>query len=164
MLELLKVSAQGNLSRCFKDQELEHLDLYGMNFAGANLSRVSFRGCFLVEANFQQCNLEQSSFAGAYVRNVDFSQANLSGADFTDIDWFNALGLTPSQLQSVRQETLLDCPSNVQALRRYLDTRYGFPFASWEFRVQEQLKAAWSEYLRPGGLRETVLQWRVASR
>lgn len=165
MLEHLKVSTQGDLGRCFKDQVLEHLDLYGMNFAGANLSHVSFRGCFLVEANFRQCNLGQSSFAGAYVRNVDFSQADLSGADFTSADWFNALGLTSSQLQSVRQETLLDCPSNVRAIRRYLEARYGFPFASWGVQVQEQLQTAWSEYLRPGGLRETVLdEWRAATR
>ena len=75
-------------------------------------------------------------------------------------DLFNALHLTESQLRSVRQDTLLECPANVEAMHRYLKARYGLPVESWSARVQEELRATWQDYLRPGGLRDFVLKWR----
>jgi len=128
-----------------------------MNFAERSCPG-EFQGLLSVAASFRRCSLGQASFVGAYVRNADFTEADLSGADFADADWFNVLGLTESQLQSVRQETLLDCPANVRGMRRYLEARYGHPFASWGARIQEQLKGIWNEYLRPGGLRDMVLK------
>ena len=157
-LDVMKTSTQGHLGRCFKEHELEHLDLYAMNFAGERLPGLSFYGSFLVEASFAACDLARASFVGAYVRNVDFAQADLSDADLTDADWFNALHLTESQLRSVRQDTLLKCPANVDAMHRYLKARYGLSFESWSARVQEELRATWQDYLRPGGLRDFVLQ------
>jgi hypothetical protein len=160
-LDVLKILTQNSLSRCFKDRELEHIDLYGMNFAGQTLMGISFRGSFLVETSFEACHLGKASFAGAYIRNVRFAEADLSGADFTDADWFNALALTESQLQSSRIETLMDCPVSLEEMHRYLEARYGLPFQAWSAQVQDQLKTAWSEYLRPKGLRDAVASWRA---
>jgi serine/threonine protein kinase len=163
-LDLIKTATQGQLRECFKEKDLEYLDLYGMNFAGQRLTDISFRGCFLVEADFRQSHLDRATFAGAYVRNVNFAGADLSGADFTDADWFNALALTGGQLASARQDTLMQCPPDEEAMHRYLAARYAFPFESWPLQVQEQLKAAWSQYLLPKGLRDLVAQWRRKSR
>ena len=163
-LDVIKLFAQGKLGRCFKDGALECLDLYGMNFASEELSGISFRNCFLVEADFRGSQLAHASFAGAYLRNVNFAEADLSGADLTDADWFNALGLTESQLRLVQRDTLINCPPDLQAMHRFLKSRYGFPFESWSRQVQEQLQAAWNEHLRPGGLRHIVADWRRKSR
>ena len=148
------------MNRCFRDQDLEHLDLYGMNFASEQLAGLSFKGCFLVEANFQNSSLVGASFASAYVRNAEFTDADLKDVDFTDADWFNAPGLTAGQLERARKDTLMMCPTDVQEIHRYLEARYGVPFEAWSGRVQEQLKATWNEYLRPGGLRDIVAGWR----
>jgi serine/threonine protein kinase len=159
-LEVLKSGTAGDLGSCFKDSALEDLDLFGMDFAGAHLAGTSFERCFLAEASFRGSNLAGASFAGAFVRNVDFGEADLSTADFTDIDWFNALGLNESQLACVRMDTLRACPLDIEAMHDLLEVRYGFPFKSWPDQVQEQLKATWTEYLRPGGLRDIVAGWR----
>ena len=161
-LELLKVAAQGNLSPHFKDHALEYLDLYGMNFESLRLNGISFKGCFLLEADFRHSTLIEASFAGASLRNVNFAEANLSDADLTDADWFNALGFTESQLKAVRQETLMACPADVDAMHCYLENHYVVPFSAWPTRIQEQLETAWSEYLRPQGLRDRFAKRRNA--
>ena len=161
-LDVLKTATAGDLSFCFKDGELEDLDLFAMNFSGARLAGISFERCFLVEANCRRSNLAGSSFAGAFVRNVDFSEADLSGADLTDIDWFNALGLTANQLERVQMETLGVCPPDVGAMHRVLDARYGFPFDSWSTQVQGQLRTTWADYLQPGGLKDIIAGWKRA--
>jgi serine/threonine protein kinase len=159
-LNVIKVATQTRISRCFKDEDFEHLDLYEMNFASELLRGFKFSGCFLVASSFQGSDLRAASFAGACMRNVNFAEADLTGADFTDADWFNALGLTERQLGSVRQDTLLDCPPDVQGMHRYLAARYAFPFESWSTRIQEQLRATWDDYLSPNGLREVLARRR----
>jgi hypothetical protein len=52
LLETLIQATDGRLSDAFQNAQLEHLDLYAMDFSGANLSGVSFRGCFLAGARF----------------------------------------------------------------------------------------------------------------
>ena len=158
-LNVLRMSASAGLAECFKDGEFEHLDLYGMNFAGERLAGISFKASFLVASSFQECDLSAATFAGSWIRNVNFAGAVLSGADMTDADWFNALGLTENQLRSVQSRTLLDCPPDIPAMHHYLDTRYGYPFESWSTQIQKQLQAAWNECLRPGGLRDLVAPW-----
>ena len=69
-LDVLKASMKGNLGECFKTDDLEDLDLYGMNFASARLEGVSFNGCFLVEADFRRSYLARASFADSRIRNV----------------------------------------------------------------------------------------------
>ena len=102
----------------------------------------------------------EASFAGAWIRNVNFAEARLSDVDFTDADWFNALGLTEGQMVSVRRQTIMECPPTLQELHHRLEARYGFRFESWTGQVQEQLKSAWDTYLRPQGLRDAVALWR----
>jgi serine/threonine protein kinase len=157
-LDTLKTSTAGNLGACFKDGELEELDLFAMDFAGAEVRGISFKGCFLAEADFRRSNLAGARFQEAKIRNVDFTDASLSDADFTDADWFNALGLTEGQLTQVRRNSLLDCPADEQAMHRYLADHYVLPFGSWPSLSQSQLKATWAGYLRPGGLRDIVAE------
>jgi hypothetical protein len=159
-LDLISSMTQGRLSMCFRDRDLSDLDLYDMNFARNQLSGFRFKHCFLVEVDFSGSDLTQSVFLGAHVRNANFAGANLSGVDWTGADWFNALGFTQTQLESVRRESLLECPATVQAMFRYLANHYVLPFESWSATVQQQLQAAWLEYLRPGGLREITAGWQ----
>lgn len=163
-LQVLQASTAGDLAEVFEAEDLEHLDLYGMDFSSARLPGFRFTRCFLATADFGRSHLARASFSGAWVRNVNFGGADLPDVDFTDADWFNAVGLTESQLRSVRRETLLACPSEVTALHRRLQARYGYPFESWGSQVQQQLEVAWTEYLRPGGLRDLVAGWQRASR
>jgi hypothetical protein len=131
-----------------------------MDFSSSDLSGRSFAGCFLVDGNFKSSRLKGASFYGACVRNADFAAADLTGADLTDADWFNSLHLTERQLVLVAQHTLLPCPPNVPAMHRFLRDRYGYSFESWSTEIQTELKMAWKEYLRPGGLGEVVSRWR----
>jgi serine/threonine protein kinase len=152
IFKVLIAATHGRLASWFANGELENLDLYEMDFSGAHLTGVSFRGAFLVGANFAGSDLTHASFAGAWIRNVNFEAANLSVVDFTDADWFNTLGLTEVQIRAAQIHTLPECPENVKSMHRYLDARYGFPFASWPSRQQRELGAAWRQYWRPGGL------------
>ncbi len=162
-LELMKFSKPGDLKACFEDGDLEHLDLYGMDFTSQELSGMSFRGSFLVEADLGRSNLAHTSFAGAYIRNAIFTNADLSGVDLTDADWFNALGLTQAQFARVRHDTVMDCPATVAEMHQYLEKHYALPFESWSGRVRDQLTATWNEYLKPGGLRDFVAAQRRRS-
>lgn len=159
MLRLLRQAARNQLAVVFKPQDLEDLDLYGMDFSDADMTGLSLNGSFLVEARFEG-KLVGGSFAGAYLRNVHFGGADLRDVDFTDADWFNAVGLTESQLLQARRQTLRMCPETIDAILDDLPSQYGFPFESWSRVVQTELKATWQEYLRPGGLRDIVRQWR----
>jgi serine/threonine protein kinase len=155
-LEVLIQAAQGDPVPHFKNGALDHLDLYEMDFTEAQLAGVSFHSCFLVGANFTRCDLQNASFAGAWIRNAHFDAANLANVNLTDADWFNAIGVTETQLRSARQETLLMCPANVPAMHRYLEARYAFPFQSWPSRHQQELQEAWRKILRPRGLRDIL--------
>ncbi len=159
-LDTLKAATAGDLRACFQDGDLEELDLFMMDFSGAQLASMSFKGCFLAGADFRGSNLATARFEGAKIRNADFMEANLLDADFTDADWFNAIGVTEHQLTQVRRGSLRACPPDAQAMHRYLAAHYVLPFDSWPSHHQEQLKATWVEYLRPRGLRELVAQWR----
>jgi serine/threonine protein kinase len=157
--DLLLAATQDEL-RSLELNDLECLDLYGMNFGGLSLNRMSFQNSFLVEADFRQTALQNASLSGASIRNANFAGADLTDCDLTDADWFHALGLTEEQLSVARKSTLRSCPSTVSEMHDHLAARYLFPFSSWADRVQEEIVAAWATYLRPGGLRDKVAQWR----
>jgi hypothetical protein len=162
-LELIKLSKSGDLKDCFEVRDLQHLDLYGMNFAAQQLVGMNFSGSFLVEADFRESNLVECCFAGACIRNVKFNQANLSEVDFTDADWFNAFGLAQDQLARARQDTLTDCPATIAEMHAYLESHYVVPFESWTAQVRRQLTMTWTEYLSPGGLRDFLAGQRRRS-
>jgi serine/threonine protein kinase len=156
ILDVLVSATRGDLSPWFRNGQLENLDLYGMDFSGTRLEKVSFRGAFLAGASFARSNLADASFSGAWIRNVNFADARLLGADFSEADWFNALGLTEAQLRSARTDTFADCPRDFKMMHLYASARYGFPFASWLSRHQRELEAAWRQYLRPDGLATVI--------
>jgi uncharacterized protein YjbI with pentapeptide repeats len=162
VLDVLRAAAAGNLGRFFQRGEFEGIDLLGMNFRSEQLSGVTFAKCFLVQADFSGANLTGASLAEAYVRNVNFTGANLSGVDFTDADWFNAGGLSESNLSPARRETLLLCPADIDGMHDELRGRYALQFSEWSTGAQQQLLASWGEYLRPGGLCEITRGWRAA--
>ena len=162
-LALIKLSTDGHISRCFDPADLEQIDLSEMDFSSESLVGYHFDHSFLVRSTFRGTNLTNASLGNAYIRNVDFSGANLTNVDFTDSDWFNASGLTEAQLRFTRPDTLMDCPRDIDELHEFLRDHYTFPFASWTRQVQQQLKAAWREYLRPGGLRDVTAARRKSS-
>ena len=162
--DVLKLSADGNLSPLFNEGELETLDLYAMDFSAAQAAGVSFNACVLFYANFQNADLTGSSFQGSWIRNACFTGANLTGADLSNTDWFNAVGFSEEQLASALPGTVQECPGDFAGLHRYLDIHYRFPFDSWQVHVQEQIIRTWNEYLRPGGIRDVVAGWRRAPR
>ncbi len=157
---VLKTSAEGNLRPLFSESELETLDLYAMDFSDAQVSGVSFNTCFLPYANFRNADLRESFFQGSRVRNACFTEANLTNADLSNMDWFNAVGFSERQLVSALQDTVLECPRDVEALHRFLTIHYAFPFDSWQVQVQQEIIGTWNDYLRPGGLRDLVASWR----
>lgn len=152
IFESIKALAPEPLGSYFGHGELEGMDLYGFDFSGVDLRNVSLRDAFLVEADFAEANLDHADFTRSYVRNAKFSRAYMAGADLTDTDWFNALGLTEEQLAAAQPATVTACPGNLEALQEYLRDRYGYPMETWAPRLQNQLRSAWREYLAPGGL------------
>jgi hypothetical protein len=80
--------------------------------------------------------------------------------DFTDADWFNALGLDTTRLATCRTDMLLDCPATENGFMAHLATHYGFSFRAWGRRVQRELCDTWAGYTRPGGLAADVRRWR----
>jgi hypothetical protein len=159
-LDTLKVAVQNDLQRVFAEADLESIDLYGMDFSGTKLAGLSFRESFLAHADFRRADLRGCALSRSWLRNANFQEADIRGADLTGADWFNAVGMTEYQLTSAQMSTVMDCPSDLDALHRFLELRYRYSFKSWGTVVQEELTAAWNEYLRPGGLREFILASR----
>ncbi len=160
VLDVISTAASGNLGHHFQRGEFEGIDLYGMSFRSENLSGVSFAKCFLVEANFTGADLTGASFVGARLRNADFTATNLSGVDFSAADWFNAWGLSESNLSEAHRETLLECPTDIDGMHRELKRRYALHFNEWSTQVQQHLLRTWREYLHSGGLRDITNAWR----
>jgi uncharacterized protein YjbI with pentapeptide repeats len=163
VMDVIRTAARGELFRYFARGELEGIDLYGMDFASEDLNHMSFANCFLVEGNFDDANLVAASFSAARIRNANFRSAKLSGVDFTEADWFNASGLSESSLEQARRETLTRCPADLDGMYSELKRWYALQFFEWSTQVQRQLLVTWREYLKPGGLREVVENWRVKS-
>lgn len=139
---------------------LPGIDLAMFDFRGADLTGTDFSGSFAIECDFRGTTLDHASFVDCSIRNARFDGASLLDVDFTDADWFNALGLDTAQLATCRTDTLLDCPVTEADFMAYLGGRYHFSFRSWGRRVQRELRDAWAGYTRPGGLAADVRQWR----
>jgi uncharacterized protein YjbI with pentapeptide repeats len=56
----------------------------GAEVYGAELLRVTFRGCKLDSVNFRGAHLTEVTFAGCELRDVDFAGATLTRASFPD--------------------------------------------------------------------------------
>lgn len=154
----------GKLNKYLSGQALSGIDLALFDFRGTDMADVDFSGSFMIECDFRGVNLSRSSFAGCRIRNVRFDDACLDGVDFTDADWFNALGLTASQFATSRISTLLASPVTEEELHAFLDQNYSFKFRSWGSRIQEELRHAWATYLQPGGLAGEVAHWAEPDR
>jgi uncharacterized protein YjbI with pentapeptide repeats len=164
ILSSIRAFAVQPLRSYFADGELEGLDLYAMDFEGADLANVSFANAFLVESTFSGANLEDASLKNCCIRNVKFAGSTLRNADLTEADWFNATGLTAAQLASVKPGTLLPCPADVQGLMDYLPGKYVYAFENWPSPIQQELRQAWSRYLGDealAGLRRSSARLRL---
>lgn len=163
-LELIKLAKRGDLKSCF-EEDLQHLDLYGTDFAGQQLPGMNFSGSFLVEADFRESNLVQAEFAGAYIRSVNFAkpifQGPTSPTPTGSMHWVSPR----ANFARVRPATLRDCPATVAEMYAHLEKHYALSFQSWSGRVREQLTVIWNEYLTysPGAC-ESSLQRSGAGR
>jgi hypothetical protein len=73
-------------------------------------------------------------------------------ADFTDSDWFNAIGLTRAQLETVKVRSLSPCPgSTIDAFRKDFDAKYAVDFENQSPSRQQQILSAWASYLKREG-------------
>lgn len=159
-MDILKLAVEGNLRQLFSNGDFEAIDLFAMDFSDATLVGLRFTDSFLAHAVFERADLTGCSLTRTWLRNANFQGAKIEKADFTGADWFNAIGLTERQFASARLSTVMNCPSDLDSLHRFLELRYRYSFKSWGAAVQTELQAAWKEYLRPGGLREFILASR----
>jgi hypothetical protein len=155
---LIRLSG-GKLNKYLPGRALSGVDLAMFDFRGADLSDVDFSGSFMIECDFREVILRRARFAGCCVRNVRFDGAVLDGADFTQADWFNSLGLNGPQLAACQTGSLMACPPTEAEMLAFLPQHYRFPFSSWGRRIQEELQDAWATYLSPGGLASEVTRW-----
>lgn len=135
------------VGRYFRHDELSGLDLYGVDFCGAQMNGVVFDRSFLVESDFSGADLDGASLRGCRIRNVNLKGARLRDADLTGADWFHAIGLAPDQLATVTSGSLRPCPANVDGMLAALEEDYTYRFASWTRKVQDELRATWKRYL-----------------
>ena len=143
---------------------LRGIDLAMFDFRGADLTGTDFFGSFTIECDFRGTILDRASFNRCLIRNARFDSASLTDVNFTDADWFNALGLNTTRLAVCRTNTLLDCPATEKDFMAYLRTHYHFSFYSWGRRAQRELREAWAGYTQPEGLAADVRRWRHQER
>ena len=99
------------------------------------------------------------------LRNTDFSAATLVGANVEAMDWFNAEGFVPAQLNTVDSSTLERCPKDSSqkttevAFRARLAKEYGFQWEQFSSDDLDELESFWTFYSKPGGLCEQVDSW-----
>jgi len=87
---------------------LSGADLRGVNLAGANLHRASFKGSLLGGTDLSGADLRRADLEGAYLRRCNLqgarlAGANLDGADMREID----IGGADLRLASLGSQTLL---------------------------------------------------------
>jgi hypothetical protein len=155
---LIRLS-EGKLNAYLAEQALSGVDLATFDFRGADMTGVNFSGSFMIECDFREVNLRRSRFVGCHIRNARFDGASLDEVDFSYADWFNALGLTASQLAVCQTSTLMQNPATEQEMLSFLDQSYLFPFSSWGGLIQQELRQTWATYLQPGGLASEVARW-----
>lgn len=139
---------------------LRGVDLALFDFRGADLTGTDFFGSLAIECDFRGTKLDHSSFHECAIRNARFNGASLLEVDFTDADWFNALGFDSDQLAICRTGTLRDCPATEGDFMDYLREHYRFSFWLWSHRAQRELREAWAEYNKPEGLAEDGRRWQ----
>ena len=147
-----------DIHRDFLDDQLATMDLAGADFRNVNLQGISFNNSFIIDVDFRGANLRQADLSSTSLRNVRFHDADLNGAKLQEADWYNARGLTESQLRSVEIKTIRGCPiDNAQRPSReafidFADAHYGIGFDGWTEEERKETVRAWTEYMRPGGL------------
>ena len=165
-LEAMKDIRARDLRADFSAGELRDSNLFRADLSSANLQNVSFEDASLEGVRFTGADLNNASLSGAFVRNGDFSDAKLLGADLTEVDWYNAAGITEPQLRSAAQKGIRRCPSDDKtkahseaAFRANLSEDYGMSWEDFAEVDRRKLIELWNEYASPGGLCERVDQW-----
>jgi uncharacterized protein YjbI with pentapeptide repeats len=59
-------------------------DFENADMRKANLIKIDFSGCILINANLSYSNLKDANFSKAEMKGVSLWNANLEGANFTD--------------------------------------------------------------------------------
>ena len=158
LIESIKRLSDGDLASQFPGATMVSADIVRADLSEADLSHINFTEAFLIETSFRSSNLNGASFLNGWIRNVDLFRATVVDTDFTGADWFNALGLKPSQFESAKRGTIAPCPSSEDPVapfagfHEYLGANYAFEFETWAKPIQDDLLAAWEEYSSPGGL------------
>jgi uncharacterized protein YjbI with pentapeptide repeats len=166
-LEAIKALRHNDLTSDFSGDDLTSADLVGVDLSRTSLKGVRFARGFLLRTNFAAADLTGADLSATWVRNADFGAATMAGADISEMDWFNAVGLTAEQLRSVDRSTLVPCPKDdngqftERGFRKRLDREYTFKWEQFG-SDRDQLRSAWSIYGQSGGLCEQVDTWLAA--
>jgi len=165
-LEALKGVRANDLTADFSRGEFRGSELFRVDLSLARLQQVSFEDASLEGVRFTGADLTNANLSGVYVRNGDFSGATLRGADLTDLDWYNAKGVTEAQLRSAVQNRIRRCPSDEKtrshseaAFLADLTNEYSMKWQQFAEIDRVQLTQLWSEYARPGGLCDRLDRW-----
>jgi uncharacterized protein YjbI with pentapeptide repeats len=165
-LGALKIIRANDLRTEFSGEELIDSELFRGDLSSAKLEHVSFEGASLEGVRFTGADLTNASLSGAYVRNGDFSGATLLAADLSDLDWYNARGVTEGQLRSATRNGIRRCPADAQtkshssvAFRADVTKEYNREWQQFAESDRRQLEQLWNDYARPDGLCEHLDRW-----
>ena len=157
-IETVKSLRANDLTRDFAAGELNGVRLFDADLTGAVLRGVSFQSASLQGVKFVRADLTGADLTNAWVKDADFSSATLSGADLSELDWFNAYGFSPAQLQSAVVGTIPECPRDtalqhsMAAFRSRLEEEYRPKWDQWSDNDRRHLQSIWSTSSKP---------WRV---
>jgi TIR domain/Pentapeptide repeats (8 copies) len=164
-IELIKTLRNNDLTVDFRKDDLKGVDLVDVDLSRTNLKDLNLEDSFLLRTDFSGADLTGVNLSGAFVRNAHFTGATLTGSNVDALDWFDAEGLSPSQLRTVDLTTLGPCPHEKGAtahsengFRAEIEKEYAFPWKDFG-SDRTELSQIWAEYSKPGGLCETVDKW-----
>ncbi len=81
--------------------DLQGLDLRGVNFIRANLSRANLAGCCLQDADLIFGNFSEANLTGANLRGATLNETIWTGANVSECDFREAIGLTTTQVREL---------------------------------------------------------------
>jgi hypothetical protein len=161
MQALIKIR-KFNVRDDFLGGELSNSDLVAMDFKNVDARGVDFSRSILLASDFRGADLRGANFSSAGLRSVQFRNADLRGAVFAGADWFNAIGLSKEQMQTIEITGMKACPTgsdgeySKDSFIEAADSTYAVSFRQWSESEQAETSKSWAEYSRAGGLCDFV--------
>ena len=158
LIEAIVKIRHHDIRKDFLDGQLVNVDLVGADLSNVAAAGVKFTDAFLIGTGFQGADLRGTDFSSTFLRNVRFDNAQLNSANFAGADWFDAGGLTTTQLKTISPNGLQLCPTDAKgkysrsSFIKFANSHYGVHYEDWSDDEQSNASWFWTEYSRPGGL------------